>query len=137
MSLTLTGACTCKQVRFTVSLDSVDDARTSLCHCSLCKRAFGTPFGLTTKIPLSTFQYTSGDAKKYQQDNGVIREFCGNCGVFICEYGKQAADKFRYIMWGAFDEADKVPPKGEFFCRQREPWMPEIQGVFHKQEIKE
>lgn len=64
-----------------------------------------------------------------------------------------AADKFRYIMWGTFDEPDKFPPKGEFFCKYRDEWMPEIPGrltvylikdradgfvdLFHKNEIKE
>lgn len=45
---------------------------------------------------------------------------------------REAADKFRYVMWGAFDERDKVPPKGEFFCRSREKWMPEIPGEYHQ-----
>lgn len=40
-----------------------------------------------------------------------------------------AADKFRYIMWGSLDEPEKIPPKGEFFCKSRPEWMPEIQGM--------
>lgn len=41
---------------------------------------------------------------------------------------EQAADKFRYIMWGSFDEPGLFPPKGEFFCKNRAEWMPEVQG---------
>jgi hypothetical protein len=33
-------------------------------------------------------------------------------------------------MWGTFDEPDKFPPKGEFFCKYRENWMPEVPGKF-------
>lgn len=59
-------------------------------------------------------------------------------------------------MWGTFDEPEKVPPKGEFFCKYKPEWMPDIPGtmaflflnawhssltglsdVFRKQEIKE
>jgi len=57
-------------------------------------------------------------------------------------------------MWGSLDEPEKVPPKGEFFCKSRTGWMPELEGmaeteclqtealivatgVFHKKEIKE
>ena len=40
-----------------------------------------------------------------------------------------AADKFRYVMWGTFDEPEKVPPKGEFFCRYKPQWMPDIPGI--------
>jgi len=39
------------------------------------------------QVPLEGFKYTTGKAKQFKQENGVIREFCGNCGAFICEYG--------------------------------------------------
>jgi hypothetical protein len=48
-----------------------------------------------------------------------------------------AAEKFRYVMWGSLDDPEQVPPQGEFFCKDRPGWMPEISGVFHKQEIKQ
>ena len=131
------GGCVCGALKYSVTVDSADDARTSLCHCSSCRKAFGTNFGLTTKIPLDGFHYESGQPRTFKQDNGVVREFCETCGAFICEYGEQAADKFRYIMWGTFDDPQLFPPKGEFFGKERQPWMPEIPGVFHKAEIKE
>lgn len=40
-----------------------------------------------------------------------------------------AADKFRYVTWGSFDEPEKVPPKGEFFCKEKPEWMPDIPGM--------
>ncbi|TLD05084.1 uncharacterized protein PgNI_09119 [Pyricularia grisea] len=140
MTVTLRGHCVCGQVAYRVELDSAEDARTSLCHCTSCKRAFGTENGVTTKVPLQGFTYTQGKPKQHKQDsNGVIREFCGDCGAYLCEYGEAAAEKFRYVAWGTFDDQDrdKVPPKGEFFCSQRDGWMPEVPGVFHKQEIKQ
>ena len=39
------------------------------------------------QVPLDSFKYDSGKPKLYKQDNGVIREFCDNCGAYICEYG--------------------------------------------------
>lgn len=69
---------------------------------------------------------------------------------------EQAADKFRYITYGTLDDPEQLPPKGEFFCKDRSSWMPEIPGpchqsraivqcvttnfavdLFHKQKIKE
>ncbi|KAL2108255.1 hypothetical protein VUR80DRAFT_4086 [Thermomyces stellatus] len=134
---TYTGGCVCGRLRYSLALDSPDTARTSLCHCLSCRRAFGTNFGLTTKVPVGRFAYVTGTPTMFEQENGVRREFCESCGAYICEYGEQAADKFRYVMWGTLDEPRVFPPKGEFFCKSRAEWMPEVPGVFHKAEIKE
>ena len=109
--------------------------------CIITQKFFGTAFGLTAKIPKSSFKYTT-DKKPtvHEADNGsgvvLHREFCPTCGSGILERGANAGD-FTYVMYGTLDEPGQLPPKGEFFCKKREDWMPEIPGVFHKQEIKE
>jgi hypothetical protein len=88
MAIHLQGRCVCKKLQYSLQLDSADDARTTLCHCRSCRRAFGTNYGLTAKVPVQAFRYESGSQpKKYKQENGVTREFCDNCGAYICEYG--------------------------------------------------
>lgn len=87
MSIHMKGRCVCENLQYSLELDSLDDARTTLCHCNSCKRAFGTNYGLTTKVPLQGFKYETGTPKKFKQHNGVTREFCDNCGAYICEYG--------------------------------------------------
>ncbi|TRM68396.1 Mss4-like protein [Schizophyllum amplum] len=114
------GGCFCKTVRYELDLASPDDARMNICHCPNCKKFTGSEFGITAKIPWSTFKLTAGETKKHKGDNGsgglLTREFCGDCGL---------------------DEPDALPPKGEFFTKYRAEWMPEIPNVFHKKEIKE
>jgi hypothetical protein len=101
------------------------------------QKAFGTNYGLTSKIPVTAFQYTgTNKPKEHSMDNGsgaiVTREFCSNCGSFILEYGQEAKDHFRYVCVGSLDDPEALPPKGEFFCEQRSSWMPEVPDVFHK-----
>jgi len=31
-------------------------------------------------------------------------------------------------MYGTIEKPDGLDPKGEFFCKHRESWMPEIPG---------
>lgn len=50
MALDLKGRCVCSALRYSVNLNSAADARTTLCHCKSCRRAFGTNYGLTTKV---------------------------------------------------------------------------------------
>ena len=108
------------------------------------QKFFGTAFGLTTKIPVSSFSYTEDSTKKptiHEADNGsgslLHREFCPSCGSGILEYGEGAKDKFRYVMTGTMDDPGALPPKGEFYCINREKWMPEVPGIFHKDRISE
>ncbi|KAL8750356.1 MAG: hypothetical protein Q9199_007124 [Rusavskia elegans] len=133
------GACYCKAIKYEIDISSPDEARTSLCHCKNCK----VSFGLTTKIPVKAFSYTSESAKPtvHEADNGsgslLHREFCSKCGTGILEYGAAAANEFRYVMTGTLDDPGSLPPKGEFFCHYREKWMPEVPGIFHKDRLKE
>ena len=53
----------------------------------------GGNFGITTKLPKSSFTIKSGKdlVKVHEADNGsgtlLHREFCGNCGTGLLEYG--------------------------------------------------
>ncbi|KAJ6073353.1 hypothetical protein PENARI_c018G05301 [Penicillium arizonense] len=137
----LTGSCFCHNIEYELELESADDARTSVCHCRNCKKAFGTNYGLTAKVPKDAFHLKAGIPKEHAADNGsgvvIHREFCDNCGSFILEYGDTVKDQFRYICVGSLDDPEALPPKGEFFCKARASWMPEIPNVFHKQEVKQ
>ncbi|KAL8823882.1 MAG: hypothetical protein Q9191_005476 [Dirinaria sp. TL-2023a] len=138
------GGCYCGGLKYEIDIPSKDDARTSLCHCKNCKKFFGTAFGLTTKIPVKSFSYTSASTTKptiHEADNGsgslLHREFCPTCGSGILEFGEGAKDHFRYVMTGTLDKPGELPPKGEFWCINREKWMPEVPEIFHKQKIQE
>ncbi|KAM0790683.1 hypothetical protein ACM66B_004542 [Microbotryomycetes sp. NB124-2] len=136
--VTLTGRCYCDAVQYSVTVDSLDDLRTSLCHC---RRFFGGPFGTTTKTPLKALKFTQGQDKIKKHVSGhegeteLTREFCVDCGTCILEFAARAKDEFRYLNWGTFDECEQVNPKGEFFCGERASWMLEIPGIFHKDKI--
>ena len=104
---------------------------------------FGTVFGLTIKVPVSSFSYTP-ESKKPTIDeaangSGTIlhRDFSPTCGSGIMEVGAAAMKDFQYIMTGTLDHLGDFPSKGEFWCKTREKWMPEVPSIFHKQDIKE
>jgi hypothetical protein len=37
-----------------------------------------------------------------------------------------ASSEWRYLVVGSLDNTEALSPKGEFFCRDRASWMPEI-----------
>ncbi|KAI0802171.1 Mss4-like protein [Xylaria sp. FL0064] len=125
----LPGGCYCGAIRYTIMLsDPASEARTSICHCGNCKRFTGCNYDITTKIPRSSFALAGVK---------LHREFCGTWGGSFLEYGENAGDNI-YVFYRTMDDhaRGQVEPKGEFFCKLRDPWMPEIQGLFHKEEIK-
>jgi hypothetical protein len=83
----------------------------------------GGAFGLTAKVPLNMYELTDGSPKIFIQDNGVRREFCGNCGVFIVEYGEANVDKFRYAVCNSPDltiECGNISSDNEQICHDRD-----------------
>ncbi|KAI1255472.1 hypothetical protein MGN70_003538 [Eutypa lata] len=143
--LPLPGGCYCGAVRYTITLeDPENQARTSICHCGNCKKFTGGEHGITTKIPRSAFAVTEGQehVRTHEADNGsgtvLHREFCGTCGGPLLEYGAKAGENI-YVFYGTMEDhaRGQVQPKGEFFCKLRDPWMPEVSGLFQKWEIKE
>jgi hypothetical protein len=90
----LAGGCYCGAIRHSVTLDDPNsEARTSICHCRNCKKFTGCNYGITTKIPRSSFQITKGQdsVKVHEADNGsgviLHREFSTTCGGSLLEYG--------------------------------------------------
>jgi len=129
------GGCFCNAIRYTLTLSSPDDARTTLCHCHSCKKFTGGPFGATAKIPISSLQITQGKPKEYVSESGLTRKFCEQCGSGITERAQRAGE-YTYLFVGTLDDPGVLPPKGEFFCKEREKWMPRIEGTFQKQELR-
>ncbi|PVI02959.1 hypothetical protein DM02DRAFT_275739 [Periconia macrospinosa] len=131
----LKGSCYCRHLTYLIAVENVDSIKTSMCHCTACKKVYGGAFGLTAKVPVHGFRYEVGSGACVvhvgANDAGVpvYREFCGKCGSRICEYHEGIKEHFRYVSIGSLEEPSMLPPKGEFFCSQREAWMPEVHGI--------
>jgi len=143
MAQTFPGSCYCGEVQYKLTLDNpAEDARTSICHCTNCKKFTGGPYGITTKLPRSTYTVTSSppSLRKHTADNGsgvqLTREFCATCGSGLCEYGANAGANV-YVFYGTLGKEGReaLKPKGEFFTKLREGWCPEVPGTFQKKEI--
>ncbi|WWC88899.1 uncharacterized protein L201_003814 [Kwoniella dendrophila CBS 6074] len=138
MLVSFEGGCYCSNVRYRISLDHIKDAASSLCHCRNCKKAYGGDFFAAVRVPVNTFQYTSGKAKLHAKDNGsgvmVNREFCDNCGSNIIEYSENVQDTYRYVTIGSLDDPSTFRPEGEIFIKNRLDWVPELPNTYQKYE---
>ena len=69
------GGCQCGAIRFRASRFG----RSSICHCRMCQKAFGGPFGaLVTAHDLA---WTRGSPRTFASSNKARRGFCADCGT--------------------------------------------------------
>ena len=73
------GACLCGEVRFEVDGSAVDMIS---CHCSRCRKAYGSAFGTILVVKRDDFRYLQGTKfiSNYQSSARVNRPFCSSCG---------------------------------------------------------
>ncbi|HEV2364353.1 MAG TPA: GFA family protein [Caulobacteraceae bacterium] len=121
MSDTLTGGCQCGACRFVVTGPL---GRASICHCRMCQRAFGGPFG-----PLATasgLAWTRGAPTYFRSSNRVRRGFCSACGTpltFEPDLGPPE------VAIGALDDPTAAVPVIQHSVETRLAWVVEIGGL--------
>ena len=115
-----TGGCQCGAVRFAVEGPL---GRASVCHCRMCQKAFGSPFGALVSVEIKDVVWTKGERGRFQSSNKVARGFCAACGTPLTfEWG----EKFFDIAIAAFDRAGDITPVLQMGRESRLPWVDDI-----------
>ena len=74
----LTGGCLCGGVRFRVTAKPL---LASYCHCTMCQKSTCGPFWAFATVPFEGFAFTKGKPAAYESSPGILRLFCGACGL--------------------------------------------------------
>lgn len=114
-----TGGCLCRGIRYRVRDAAIV---TTLCHCSLCRRAAGAPLVAWAMFPLASFELESGALAIYPSSPGVERGFCGRCGTtlsFTASFLPGLID----LTIASFDEPERLPPQLHMWERERIAWL--------------
>jgi hypothetical protein len=95
------GGCQCGAVRFRAS----KFGRSSLCHCRMCQKAFGSFFGAL--VTAHDVEWTRGTATHSRSSNVARRGFCPDCGTPLTfEYDGFSTE----LAVGAFDDPSVAAP---------------------------
>jgi hypothetical protein len=94
------GGCQCGAVRFRAS----KFGRSSLCHCRMCQKAFGSFFGAL--VTAHDVEWTRGAPRRYASSNVTQRGFCADCGTPLT----YEVDGVTELAVGAFDDPGVVAP---------------------------
>ncbi len=77
-TMPITGGCLCGAVRYEVKEEPYF---VGYCHCDMCKRAFGGPFGVFVCFHQQAFTFIRGAPTLYQSSSFAKRGFCAQCGT--------------------------------------------------------
>ncbi len=102
MECEITGGCQCGAVRYRVKALG----RSSVCHCRMCQRAFGSFYA--PLVIAHGLEWTQGERRLFASSNISQRGFCGDCGTPLSL--ENFSDDQVEIATGTLDTPDIAPP---------------------------
>ena len=121
-----TGGCQCGKIRFAAF---AEPRRIGLCHCRMCQKAVGGPFGVYAIIPIVDFSWTREQPTTWASSNIAVRDFCEACGTPLA-YRHIGGDTVE-VLAGAFDDAARIAPTYEVGREGKLGWiatLPQLPG---------
>lgn len=133
-SITVTGGCQCGAVRYEALIDLAGSdepegfAGVHFCHCTMCRRATGSPFGTWLPASRAGFIWTKGAPKVYRSSHFLERLFCADCGTPLGSRYVEGLTGWPYahlvgILVGTLDDPELVRPAFHFGIESRISWI--------------
>ena len=116
------GGCLCGKVRYRI--EGVPGPA-NYCHCADCRRASGSAFGVSARVPVAAFRITSGTPKGFasraESGRAVTRYFCADCGTPLYTAPERRPDVV-YVKAGSLDDPTLVHPVQQSWMIARVDW---------------
>jgi hypothetical protein len=120
----LTGGCQCGAVRYVLT---TPPERVHLCHCRMCQKAVGGPFGAFAPVRRKDFTWTRGTPGSFASSSLAHRDFCAACGTPL---------SFRYddsewigVTIGSLDRPPDAAPMRHFGVESRIGWLDAVAAL--------
>lgn len=123
----LSGGCQCGAVRFHVG----QVKKSTICHCRMCQKAFGSYFGPLVMVEDVT--WTRGAPKFFYSSNLARRGFCAECGTPLCYLDDDGGVE---LAGGAFDDPAAVAPVLQINVASRQPFYDGLSAVPHHMRVE-
>lgn len=116
-----TGGCQCGLIRFEAY---AVPSKVGLCHCRMCQRALGAPFGVFAVFADADFTWTKGLPKSFASSNRAFRDFCGDCGTPLSFRPSEGGTM--EMMSGSLDDPSIAVPTYEVGRESKLHWISSI-----------
>jgi hypothetical protein len=118
MSTSIRGVCLCGAVAFTVAPPYRWFAH---CHCSMCRKHYGTLFGTSLGVARDAFRWLEGgdEIVHYRATPAFERPFCRRCGSTVP--GASEDEGCLNVPAGLLDGDPRARPRSHVFVASRSP----------------
>ena len=116
----LTGGCQCGAVRYRLDSAPVD---VNICHCRMCQKATGSPFGAFASVKTDALAFTHGAPRLFQSSSIAERGFCADCGTPLTYRGLSSSRTSVTIC--SLDDPDAVAPESQLEADHAVAWVSE------------
>jgi hypothetical protein len=117
----LSGGCQCGKVRYALYTEPL---RSSICHCRMCQKAFGSFFAPLCVVKVADFAWTRGEPGVFRSSALVERGFCRDCGTPLSVRDIDGDEMDLSI--GSLDEPARARPTEQFGIESRLEWFAEL-----------
>ena len=114
----LTGGCQCGAVRYRLETTPTG---ASICHCRMCQKATGSPFGAFAPMPREALVFTRGAPKLFQSSAIAERGFCAECGTPLTYRNVKSARIS--VTIGSLDDPEATPPEFQLEAQAAVSWI--------------
>jgi hypothetical protein len=116
----LTGGCQCGAVRYRLA---TPPRAVSICHCRMCQKATGSPYGAFANLERDDLAFTRGAAKIFASSEIAERGFCGDCGTPLT-FRAVAGSRISVTVC-SLDDPAAAPPQLQLDADAAVPWVRE------------
>ena len=99
------GGCQCGAVRYCITGTL---GNTSICHCRMCQKAFGSWGAALVSAPAARLEWTRGRPSEFRSSSIVARGFCRDCGTPL--HIRDDGDPNYDVAIGTLDDPSAIPP---------------------------
>lgn len=117
----LTGGCQCGAVRYAFFAPPTD---ISICHCRMCQKAVGGPFGVFVTISTANFEWTRGAPATWASSSVGLRDFCSTCGTPLAF--RDIGGRDIELLGGTLDQPERGAPTRENGVESKLAWLTDL-----------
>jgi hypothetical protein len=101
-----------------------------ICHCRMCQKALGAPFGVFAVVRESEFAWTRGAPATWESSSIAARDFCAACGTPLA-FRRLGGSKIE-LLTGSLDRPAQAAPDHQVGMEARLAWLdrlPQMPGT--------